>query len=271
MLRDFIDSIKSISAYEDFKQKKLGKVLVYLLVISLVTGIIVTTAIENRYKEILFLLPESYDNKFPNFTIDEGILTTENNEKIVIEKGNTAIIFDTSSSPDENSLTKYKKGALLLRDKFLIKTSKFGRTEKKWSDFSITALNKEKGREYLGAVPSLLILFTAFFIIGLLLINIVSSLFISLVFTLVKRFWKKKLTFLEVFKMTVHSLTLPMTLLALGNIFLGDLITMEKALYVYYISGVYLIIAIGRTDLPKRVKPTEKGQANKAANRSRKK
>jgi hypothetical protein len=272
MLRDLVDSIKSIEAYDRFKEKKLIRVLLYLLVISLAAGFIITTSLQNRYKEIVFLLPEYYDSKFPNFRLEEGILTTDNNEKVVIEKDKVAIIFDTSSSADENSLSTYKKGALLLKDRFYIKTSKYGRIEKKWTDLGIGNLDKEKARDYLGVIPSLIVSFTIFFILGLLFINIVSTLFIALVFTLLKRFWKKKLSYIEVFKMTVHSLTLPMVLITAGNILLGDGLTVDKYLYAYYIAGVYLIVAIGRTGLPKKVKTTEnKQQTSKNVKRGKKK
>lgn len=262
MLKDFIDSIKSISEYDRLKQKKLSKVLLYLLVISLLAGIIITTAVESRYRELLYLLPESYDSKFPNFKIEQGVLTTDNNEKVLIEKDKVAIIFDTSSSADENSLSQYKKGALLLRDSIVIKTSRWSKIEKKWTDFNIDSLNKQKGRELLAAIPSMLIMLNVFIIFGLLLLNIVMSIFIAFIFTLLKRFWKKKLKFMEVYKMTVHSFTLPMVLLALGSVFIGDKIALSSYFYAYYISGVYLILAIGRTDLPKRVKGADKAKAN---------
>jgi hypothetical protein len=271
MLRDFVDSIKSISEYQRFKQKKLTKVLLYLLVLSLLTGIIITSTLQNRYREILFLLPESYDSKFPNFKIEKGILTTDSNEPLVIEKDKVAIIFDTSTSADETSLNKYKKGVLLLRDKFLIKTSKWGRIEKKWSDFNTDNLDKEKGRGFLAAIPGMIIFLNVFIIVGLLLMNILISVFIAFIFTMIKKYWKKKLTFSEVYKMTVYSFTLPMVLLAVGTIFLGERISLKNYFYVYYLSCVYLILAVGRTDLPRKITSSEKKNVDKTIKKSKKK
>jgi hypothetical protein len=271
MLKDIIDSIKSISAYERFKQKKLARVIIYLLVISLAAGFIITAAFQSRYREILTLVPKSYDSKFPNFTIENGILSTENNEPVVIEEGKVAIIFDTSASADENSLGQYKKGVLFLRDKVLIKTSRWGKLERSWNSLYIDYLDKEKGRELLGTIPGMIIGFNILVIFGLIFINIFSSLFIAFVFYLIKRFWKKKLTFSEVYKMTVHALTLPMVLLALGSIVLGERLSVSNYTYVFYIAGAYLILAIGRTDLPKKVTGTAGKNVDKGAKRRKKK
>jgi maltodextrin utilization protein YvdJ len=271
MLRDFINSIKSISAYEEFKKKKLTKVLLYLLIFSLFTGFFFASAFQTRYSEIITLIPENYDSKFPDFKIENGELTTDKSEKVVIEKNKVAIIFDTSSSADENALYEYKKGALLLKDRVVIKTSRFGKMEKKWIDIINGNLNKEKVREYLGIIPSMLVLLTVFSMVGLVLLNVILSLFIALIFTLVKRFWKKKLSFSEVFKMTVHSLTLPMVLIALGSSFIGDILTMRHYYYAYYLSPIYLMIAIGRTDLPKRVGKPNKKQGENEVGRPKKK
>ena len=271
MLKDFIDSIKSISEYGRFKQKKLIKVIVYLLIISLFAGMIFATAMQRRYSEIISLLPENYDSKFPDFKIEDGVLTLDNTERVVIEKDKTAIIFDTSSSADENALSKYKKGALLLEDRIIIKTSQLGKMEKKWSDIFRIKLDKQMLRDYLGVIPILMILLTVFSMVGLVFINIIASLVIALTFTLIKKFWKKKFSFMEVFKMTVHSLTLPMVLIAFGSSFIGDLLSLKYYFYLYYVSIIYLIIAINRTDLLGKVGNTDKNRVLKYGGNSKKK
>ena len=245
MIKDFIASIAKVNEYHRLKNKPLWKTMVYLLLISLLFGIIFSSSFLNRYSKILLIVPESYDTKVPEFKIQNSQLKIANNEKALIEKDKGGIIFDTSEGVEENSLEKYDYGALFLKDKFIIKVSKHSIMTKVYPS-SFEDYDKAMIRDLIGSIPSIMVVITIFTIAALLLISIMSSLVISLALLLAKRLWKIQVAFIQIFKMSIHSMTLPMVIMSVLSVAIGDRIALKQYYYLFYISVVYLIIALRR-------------------------
>jgi hypothetical protein len=252
MIRDFIASITKVNEYHRLKNKPMWKTIVYLLLISLLFGLVFSSSFLNRYSRILLIIPESYDTKVPEFKIQNSQLKTVNDEKALIEKDKGAIIIDTSEGADENSLGKYDYGALFLKDKFIIKVSKHNIMTKGYPS-GFEDYNKAMVREMIGSIPIIMLLITVLTIAALLFISIMNSLFISIALLLAKRLWKIDVTFTQIFKMSIHSMTLPMVIMSVLSVSIGDRIALRQYYYLFYISVVYLLVALRRGEVKPKV------------------
>lgn len=246
MIKDFIASIVNINEYHRLKNKSLWKVLLYLTVISLLFGLVFSGSIQSRYNKILLMIPESYDTKVPEFKIENGELKLPNESKTIIEKDKGAIIFDVSG---DSSLDKYEYGLLFSKDRFFIKTSKWKEDTRNWSDFNLEGFDKATVRQMLGSIPVILAFVTISLMIGLLIINLISSLLIAAALMLAKKLWKKDVTFSQLFKMAAHSMTLPSVLIVILSIVLGERIGLTKYYYTYYLAVIYILIALRRGEV----------------------
>jgi fluoride ion exporter CrcB/FEX len=246
MIRDFIASIVNINEYHRLKNKSAWKVLLYLTVISLLFGLIFSGTIQSRYNKILLMIPENYDTKVPEFIIEKGELKLPGETKTIIEQDKGAMIFDVSG---ESSLDKYEYGLLFLKDRYVIKTSKWKEDTRYWNDFNLEGFDKATVRQMLGSIPLILALVTSFLMIGLLIVNLVSSLLIAIALMLARKLWKKDVTFSQLFKMAAHSMTLPSVLIVILSIILGDRIGLTKYYYTYYLAVIYVLIALRRGEI----------------------
>jgi hypothetical protein len=262
MIRDFIASIGKVNEYHKLKNKPMWKVVVYLLLISLLFGLVFSSSFQNRYSKILLIVAENYDTKVPEFRIENSQLKTIDDQKVLIEKDKGAIIFDTVEGASENSLEKYDYGVLILKDKFIIKTSKHSIMTKSWNQFNFEGYDKPTVREMIGSFPMIMLMLTILTVVGLFFIGIINSLFISLALLLAKKLWNVDSTYLQIFKMSIYSMTLPMILIAVLSVLVGDRIALTKYYYLFYISVIYLFIALKRGEVKPKVS-TEANPKNK--------
>jgi hypothetical protein len=244
MIDDFKKSIFNIKDYIKFKEKPLWKVIVYILVLSVIFGFIFANGIQSKYREFLVIIPESYDEKVPEFSIKDGELKLDKSDKIIIEKNEIALIFDITDSENKNDIDKYKQGIVFLKDRFILKTSKNSEISKTWNELNIQTLNKETLRGYLGFIPSYIIMFTLLTMVAFFINNIFIATFLALVFKVAIAMKKKGLSFLAIFKMSTYSLTIPIVLIAIASTFLSSILKITQYYYAYYISAIFLIIAL---------------------------
>jgi hypothetical protein len=255
MIRDFVASITKVNEYHRLKNKSIWKVFLYLFVISLMFGLIFSSSIVNRYSKILLIIPENYDTNIPEFKIENSQLKLLSEQKALIEKDKGVLILDTTDSYNESSLEKYDYGALFLKDRFIVKLSKGKVTTKYWTDIDFEGYDKAKVREMIASIPSLIMIFSVACILGLFFICIINSLLISLALLVAKRLWKSEVTFVQLFKMSIHSMTLPIVLIAVLSTVLGDRIAITKYYFIFYSAGVYLLIALRRGEVKPKIQP----------------
>jgi hypothetical protein len=244
MIDDFKKSIFNVKDYIKFKEKPLWKVIVYILVLSVIFGFIFANGIQSKYREFLVIIPESYDEKVPEFLIKDGELKLDKSDKVIIEKNEIALIFDITDSENKNDIDKYKQGIVFLKDRFILKTSKNSEFSKTWNELNIQSLDKQTLRGYLGFIPSYIIMFTLFTILAFFINNLFISAFLALVFKVTIAMKKKVLSFLTIFKMSLYSLTTPIILIAIASNFLSSILKITQYYYAYYVSAIFLIIAL---------------------------
>jgi hypothetical protein len=252
MVRDFAVSITRLQDYVKLKDNPLWKVILYLLILSLVFGSLVSVSTVNRYTRLLTLIAETYDAEIPDFTIENGRMVLKENERVVIERDNRVLIFDSGINKDESELNIYKQGMLFLEEEFVIKISQNNYITRRWTEFFASKTDKSELRNSLGMIPGLLIVATVGMNLFFLLSNVLISIFVTGAVLLLKRLWSRKIKLLEAYKISVYSLTLPIVLIACSSIIIGDFMTLSRYFYFYYISVLYIIFVLKQWD-PSRV------------------
>jgi hypothetical protein len=245
MLDDFISSIISFKAYGRLKNNRLWKVILYLVLISFICALFILGSIQKSFGNILLVAAENYDERVPDFIIEDGKLRLKEGAGTIIDKKGTVLIFDDSGKMDENTLRQYKQGAAFFEDRVVIRLSRRREIVSYWRDLDLDGTDKVAARDYLGMVPSFFIMLTIFFILGLILINFIFTIVIALTFYLICRILKRDFNYLQLFKMTVYTLTLPMLLLTLMVIIFGVGLQLNRYVYPYYLSPIYLSACIG--------------------------
>lgn len=244
MINDLIICIIHPKQYKKLTDKPLWKSLLYVVLLSFLSAIIITSAFQNKYKDFIMMIPENYDSKVPNFTIKDNQLQLENNEKVVIEKNNVAFIFDTSKTASASALDKYKQGIIFLENSFVIKSSKYQKSTMFYKNLNLEGTDKKNFRNNLGSIPTLAIEANIGFIIFFILLNILVIFIFSIIFFGVNKFWKAKLRYVEIFKFSTYSITLSIILITLASILLNNILSLTNYGYAYYIMPIYLFIAV---------------------------
>lgn len=264
MIKDFFASITLSNEYDNLKNRPFLKILAYQLVLSLVFGLLTSAAIENKYKDIILMLPKYYDSRFPEFSIKDSKLQLSQSEKTVIEENNVALIFDTSQNVSSSQLLKYKQGIVFSQDNFMVKTSANHTLTLSYKQFNLEGANKKTARDFIGAIPSMMIIFTVVVLVLLLIVNLFMELFFALIFKAISRLWKKNFTFLQTFKISTYTATASAVAILLLALVFGDRFAVSKYLFAYYLMPLYLIIVIRREGIVGR-KSNKQASVNKNA------
>jgi hypothetical protein len=203
-----INSITNPKYYKDFLKESTGKAVVYLLLLCLIFGGI--SAIRNVYdwnKGIITVVNE-FNEKVPNFTLENGELNVEGEMPIIFEeKQESVFIVDTSGKTDETVLDKYNSGVFVSKTKFVQKKSSMQKTETSFDGLKTLTFTKAKVEKWIGYakfVNVVIILFGPMFFFGF---KFIAAFIVSLIGLIINAFCKAKVTFGEIYKLSIYALT----------------------------------------------------------------
>lgn len=226
-------------SYLNFINDKFGKAVLYLLIISVVIG-----SIESIKAIMLFSTVEkSFQNALKDedlkFELKDGVLNFESSQ-LKEEEGQFLLLIDTDKSIEEldslRSITVHKEVVtVFLKDGFMFKSD----SDKKTYKYSEIGLDRVyiDNNILINLISNLK--FVKFIIIPLVIIAefismLINAFLISIVGVLNVLFSRRKMSYNNIFKLSIYSLTLP---LLINMIFPAEG-------YVVLIGGFMLILAI---------------------------
>lgn len=231
-------SMAGFGKYRYFLRQSTGKAVVYLLLITLVIGVITFIPAVNEYNKIIDELIANFDSSIPDFTFANGKLEVSGNMPIVIDNGGVTIVIDTSPNAEDTILEDYDTVILITSDKII---------QKNYVDKSVTSFSSMQGivltrdtvKQSLPIMKPLgIFLFVfggMFFVCG----KFISALFVSLIGLVINSVRNTRLSYRSIFKISVYSLTLPLLLCTLLDLlpisipFIWLLFYIIAAVYVY--------------------------------------
>lgn len=256
-------SMAGFSKYRYFLRQGTGKAVVYLLLITLVLGVITFIPAVNEYNKIVDELIANFDSKIPDFEFANGKLEVSGNMPIIIDDGGATIVIDTSPNAEEAILEEYDSVMLITSDK-IIQKNYVDKTVTNLSTLQGVALSREDIKKALPLMKPLgifvFIFGGIFFICG----KFISVFIVSIVGIIINSIRKTGLSYRSIFKISVYSLTLPLLLCTVLSLlpvhipYLWLLFYLIAAVYVYgvisnikkEIDSISSIGSIGSSDIP---------------------
>jgi hypothetical protein len=202
------NSITNPAAYNHFLKESTGRAVVYLLLLCLIFGGI--SAIRNvyDYNKTIIVVLNVFKEKVPNFKFENGELNVEGEMPIIMNEGkDSAIIIDTSGKTEETILDKYSSGTFISKTKFVQKKNSAQKTETNFEAAKTLTITNADVEKWIGIAKVgnvFIVIFAPIFFFG---VKFIAAFIVSLLGLIVNAFCKAKVTYGEIYKLSIYALT----------------------------------------------------------------
>ncbi|PGE95267.1 hypothetical protein COE80_09350 [Bacillus pseudomycoides] len=207
----FAQLVKSLYSPKDmalFRFQKIGKTILYIMLLCLIATIPKTFTFGNFTQDIVSTVHQSIEKDLPDFKIENGELHADVKEPIIKEDGNFVFVFD----PNATDTTAYanKQGVFVLKDK-VVSINNNQTQSQSYGDFGNGTFEKKDIKDIISAIDSI-------YPILMLVVGIVIylfQLFISFLGVTILAFigsamgGQRKLSYKQVWTLTAYSYTIP--------------------------------------------------------------
>lgn len=237
----FYYSITSFARYRLFLRQGVGKAVVYLLLLSILLSLAVYIPAGIQYDRIVDDIIANYDTMIPDFTLVNGRLQVSGKMPIVVDEGTYPIVIDTSPDAEDRVLAEYDIVMLITSDKIV---------QKNYANKQVTNLSAFQGLELTSddiaqALPLMKPMGVFIFVllaIGFVFGKFISALIISLIGLTINSALKTNLSYRNIFKISVYSMTMPLLICTVPG--LVSVHIPYLWLLFYIIASVYVFGAI---------------------------
>ncbi|HDP79778.1 MAG TPA: DUF1189 domain-containing protein [Spirochaetes bacterium] len=233
---EIIDSIVNFRAYPHYARQKAGRVLLYLLVLTLIFGgISAVKPVRNLEREIKEMIV-TFQEKSPEFIFKNGRMLFEGKKPITITEGErNIIVMDPTGKADSGAITRYEKGVVISREKVYYKKSGTETRIYNLSNLREYSFNKSDILSLLGKYRYFSAAFAVLYIIWYYIAKLFSAFLLAVLGLVIAGIVGVKTDFPGSYAMSIHALTLPIVLdTAVG--FLP--FTVPWFLLIYYLAAV---------------------------------
>jgi hypothetical protein len=233
-------SMVNPTSYAVFRRQSLGRALLYLLLV---------TALFCFFSNLLLIL--NFNNDYgkgmtwlkantPEFVFQNGELAVQGKMPIVSKADkDTLFVVDTTGQTTPDVLKECQEGALITKDKIIYKKSAFETREYDLGAYRAFNFNKQQALDLLTAArPYFYVGFLLAIVLFSLTGHLVAALFIALLGLLLYWAIKIKLSFGDLYKLSIYAMTGPTLLFVL----LGFLRVQPPFLFTFLSLG-YLYLA----------------------------
>ena len=234
-------SVSDFHSYKQFVRNSVGKAITYLLLFSLLLGLISLIRPVYDFNQGISLLVDNFEENIPEFSFENGLLEVSGEMPIIMGDYNSVVIIDTTGNTGDAILDDYRHGILLLNDRMVQKEAS-GKTVTDYSPFQGLSVTKEDVRGWIPLLKWVSVLIIIFGLIGFIIGKFVSALIMSLIGLIINAITKAGLTYGNIFKLSAYSLTLPIFL----KVLLGFIpVTLGWFWLIYYgLSAFYMWYAM---------------------------
>lgn len=265
--KKFIASIIDFDKYQEFAVQSLSEGIKYLLKLTLLIVIIITTAFTVKMGQTINNGINFLKNDSPYFKFENNILTVEAEEGLIfdnIEEFQGIVIVDTKKDLSEEKLAEYNKklslynnGIIILNDRLILRNEMLeGETIQTYEELAqkrnIGDFDQNDISEYFSTKTMLMIYVTIFisllivFFMMYLLGMILEAVLPMILGYFLGRTMGLKLKITNIFNITIHAMTLSVLLRAIYmavNVATGFYIQYFDIMYVTIIF-IYIVTAL---------------------------
>ncbi|MFD3447716.1 DUF1189 domain-containing protein [Microbacteriaceae bacterium 4G12] len=210
----FTQLYKSLYSPKDiarFRFQKIGKTILYILLLSLFAILPEGIQISNMLKTEIAFIQEVVDSQTPDFTIENGELKATANEPIIKKENDFTYLFDPSATVIP-AKSLHEDGIFFLKDRMMIIVTGKEKTYS-YSAFREFPIKKQDVQDFLKFVQNIYPI--ALLIIGVLLFLLDSFLsflgitILAFLCVLISKEMGRKLNYQQAWTLTAYSFTLP--------------------------------------------------------------
>ena len=240
--KSFFYSITSFGKYRLFLRQSTGRVVAYLILLSLVLALAICASWYSQVSELIDIFSGKILDDVPDFRLENGKLEIYAEMPIVID-GDLPVVIDTRTDTDPEEILYQYDNVILITSEKMIQKNYLQRQEVPWSIYGNATMTRDS---LVAAIPILkptlvivfviiAIFFSVFFIAG----KFFSAFIVSLIGRAVNAARGTRLSSRNIFKISVYSMTLPLivgTVLDIFRIsipFLWVLFYVGCSIYVY--------------------------------------
>ncbi|MET3699250.1 maltodextrin utilization protein YvdJ [Bacillus oleivorans] len=245
IFKQFYRSLFSPGDIASFRMQGIGKTILYVFFLALLSVIPTFYNLQEGITKSIDAVADTIEDDLPDFTIENGTLTSERNEPLILEKYGLTLIFDSSGNTDVNDLDTNEDAIALLKNEFVLVSN--GVVDSyPYTLFDVAAISKQDVQALIQSFDSisvifLPILFVIMYVfsagIDFLEITILAAIGLILVSSL-----GKKLKYGQVWRMTAYCITLPTVFFMIMG-FLKT--TVPGALFIHWgVSIIFLYLAV---------------------------
>ncbi len=205
----FYYSITSFARYRLFLRQGVGKAVAYLLLLSFLISLAVFIPAGIQFDRIVDDLIANYDTVIPDFTFANGKLQVNGKMPIILDDGAYPIVIDTSPDAEDKILPEYDIVILITSDK-IIQKNYANKSISNLSAFQGLELTRDDIAQALPLMKPVGVFMIILFVIGFVCGKFISALIISLIGLIINSALKTSLSFRNIFKISVYSMTLPL-------------------------------------------------------------
>lgn len=244
IFRQFYRSIYSPQDIASFRFQGIGKTILYLLFLSLIASIPTLYYLSKDISETVHTFTNTMDNEIPSFRISNNELLTDEKDPIVINENDLTIIVDSTGTYNANNISTSENVVAILQKEFVIVTSGQSQTMD-YSSFGSLTIEKDQITSFLQAWDSMIPIFNGIMIVIFFFFMSITKAAEALIFaffaTLFARILNRKLTYAQLWKITVYSTTLPTLFFIImdslqTNVLNGSLLNWFITLFIVFLS-----------------------------------
>ncbi|KMM37810.1 DUF1189 domain-containing protein [Guptibacillus hwajinpoensis] len=235
-----------------FRFQKLGKPILYVFLLMLLTsvpvGIITAVSFTNAYDEL-----KTYMNEVPEFTLEDGKLTSEQSEPLIRNRDGQTFIFDSTGETKPDDALEYDAVIAFLEDRIVVNDGGTSQ-EFDYSNFSTMTLTKQDVSELSQNLDSLLPIFIPLLIFVVYLfqtgLKFIGITVLATIGLLLRSISKRKVSYKQLWVLSVYAVTIP-------TVFFAIMATLKTSvplgfLLYWFIAIMLLYLTIKEIPLPKK-------------------
>lgn len=256
-------SINKIERYSELSAEGFGKAIKYLVILVVMLSLVSSIGTVYRTSIEVKNIAQYINEKSPELTYRNEVLTVESQEPIIDENENFGKVIIDTNTDDEQKINEYlnsvkdENAIIILKNKLILKeiglqgTTNYNYKEL-FGEMGITEFNKQNLVDYLNgsAMMSLYINLVLALFVYAFIIYFINTLFNILVISvfgyLTTVILKLKIRYVAIFNMAVYAITLPtiLDILYVGiNAFYKYSIDYFDVMYIL-VASIYMIAAV---------------------------
>ncbi|MBB5173899.1 DUF1189 domain-containing protein [Texcoconibacillus texcoconensis] len=246
IFKQFIKSIYSPQTIAKFRFQKIGKSILYVFILMLITSIPASTFLGINISNFANQIEETIKEDLPYFEIKDGTLNADIDEPYAQEIGGNKIIFDPTGAHTINDFESHEQAFVMLENDLAVITEGTPTTFS-YQELNLATIDKDSAVDMIDSVMSILPLILAIFIITLYLfstgLKFVGIFFLSFIGLMIKKSKAPDLSFRQVWILSAYSVTLPTVIFSITDVLFGAMIGIFEFI-IYWLIAIMMIYTV---------------------------